>query len=53
MLPLMYMCELFFIKRIFDQKIRLRHFIKEIYLSPNGEFLDVIYMNQTVVIFCF
>lgn len=39
---------LYCLKKTMDQKIRLRHVIKEIYLSKDGEFIDIIYMNQAV-----
>lgn len=48
MLPVMTGFFLYFLKKTMDQKIRLRHVVKEIYLSKDGEFIDVIYMNQAV-----
>ena len=40
--------EMYFLKKIYNQKLRLRHTIKEVYLTNDGEFIELYYLNQAV-----
>lgn len=50
MLPLMFIAEMILIKRIWKQKMRLRHTINEVWLHKSGEEIEVVYLNRFFVV---
>lgn len=49
LLPVMFILEVWLLKRMWNQKVRLRNTISEIYLHKNGEEIEIVYMNRFFV----
>ena len=45
----MFILEVWLLKRMWNQKVRLRNTISEIYLHRNGEEIEIVYMNRLFV----
>ena len=50
-MPIMIILELFLAKRIWNQKIKFRNTISEIWLHKNGEEVEIVYLNKLFVVF--